>query len=88
MFEMSFVIDGRTVIPQQIGTEIGRAPLQSIEDYIVESVGSRRCPEHGDAAKLICKGGRLDALDFEVLGCCKKLITSVTTKLSQDGNYS
>ena len=85
MFEISFEINGREVSPQQIGTEIGRATLQSIKDFMVKSVGSIRCPEHGEAAKIVCRGGRLDALAFEILGCCNTLVESVTTTWSNDG---
>lgn len=81
MIEISFEINGRQVNPQKIGSELEKAIYKQIEESIKKRVGTARCPEHGTAPKIICKGRSLDSLSFKVSGCCDKLIDAVKAKL-------
>lgn len=81
MIDISFQINGRKVSPQNAGDALESAMLQSIQDSISKTVGSARCPEHGQKPKIKVKGPNLDSLTFEVSGCCDRLIDEVNRKL-------
>ena len=54
---------------------------KKVEDYIASRVGDLICPEHGEAATIICKGSQIDALTFDVQACCQKHAFRVRGKL-------
>ena len=81
MIEISFEINGRKVSPRNIGNAMESAMLRSIQELITKSVGSARCPEHGQKPKIKVKGPKLDSLSFEVSGCCEQLTETVKKKL-------
>jgi len=81
MIDISFEINGRKVSPRNVGDALESAMLQSIQDSISKTVGSVRCPEHGQKPKIKVKGRNLDSLKFEVSGCCDSLIEEVKRKL-------
>lgn len=81
MIEVSFEINGRRVNPQNARNELEKAIYKQVEESIKKRVGTARCPEHGTAPKIVCKGHSLDSLSFEVSGCCDKLIDAVKAKL-------
>lgn len=81
MIEIIFEINGRRVSPGNLQNALEKALLQSIQESIQKKVGAIRCPEHGQAPKVICKGRSLDNLSFEVSGCCQSVIDSVVAKL-------
>jgi len=81
MIDISFEINGRKVSPRNMGDALESAMLQSVQDSIAKSVGSARCPEHGQKPKIKVKGRNLDSLTFEVSGCCDSLIDEVKRKL-------
>ena len=56
MIDISFEINGRKVSPRNIGNALEAAVLQSVQESIKKSVGSARCPTHGQAPKI--KGNR------------------------------
>lgn len=81
MIDVVFEINGKRVNPNDLGNVLERAVLESAKKAIIERVGSVRCPQHGQAAKIIYKGHSLDKLSFEVEGCCEALIGTVKYKL-------
>ena len=81
MIDISFEINGRKVSPHNMGNTLESALLQSVQESITKSVGSARCPEHGQKPKIKVKGRELDSLNFEVSGCCDQLIETVKKKL-------
>ena len=81
MVEISFEINGRKVNPNQVGDALTKVVLGQVQEHVKRVVGSARCPEHGSAAKITCKGHLADQLTFEVSGCCQKLIDGVKAKL-------
>jgi len=81
VIDINFEINGRKVSPRNMGNALESALLQSVQDSITRSVGSARCPEHGQRPKIKVKGRNLDSLSFEVAGCCDQLIDSVKKKL-------
>jgi hypothetical protein len=81
MLEIIFEINGKRVDPDCLGNVLEQAILQSIKDYIQKKLGAIRCPEHGQAPKVICKGKSVKDLSFEVTGCCQKLIDIAKAQL-------
>lgn len=59
------------------------AAKQKVADYVTKRVGGFRCPDHDEAPTIICSGARLDALRFDVKGCCQKAIYLVRQKLEE-----
>lgn len=69
--ELGMVFDGRAGDPSVIDEE----SRKKIAAFIDERVGDFRCPDHGKAPTITVTGDRMDALSFEVTGCCQKMIT-------------
>lgn len=82
MIDIRFEVNGRRVDPRNIGNVLEAAVLQAATSEIQKKVGACRCPEHGEAPKMIGKGRSVDKLNFEISGCCDKLIEEVKRKLS------
>ena len=81
MIDIHFEIGGRQVDPRNMHDVLEAAMLSAVQDGLRKKVGARRCPEHGQNPKLIAKGRSLDNLNFEVAGCCEKVIDEVKRKL-------
>jgi hypothetical protein len=58
------------------------AAQKKVEAYVASRVGGMRCPDHDKQPTIVCRGDRLDALSFEVEGCCQKIVYLVKEKLS------
>lgn len=82
MIDIKFELNGRAVDPRNIGNALESLVLQAATSEIQKKVGSCRCPDHGEFPKLVGKGRSVDKLNFEVSGCCEKLIEEVKHKLS------
>ena len=74
MVEVVFVLRGRTVAIDDLEDERERAALRQIEKSIRERVGSLCCPEHDAAPRVTATGSRADALEFDLAGCCTKIL--------------
>lgn len=81
MIDISFEINGRKVSPRNMGNALEAAVLQSVQESIKRTVGSARCPTHGQTPNIKVKGRKVDSLSFEVSGCCDQLIETVKKKL-------
>lgn len=81
MIDVSFEINGKKVSPGNMGNALESTLLQSVQESITKSVGSARCPEHGQRPKIKVKGRNLNSLSFEVSGCCDQLIETVKETL-------
>ena len=81
MIDIKFEINGRRIDPRNIGDALEGAMLSAITQGLQKRVGACRCSVHGAAPKLIGKGRGIDKLNFEVSGCCEKLIADVKSKL-------
>jgi hypothetical protein len=81
VIDVSFEINGKKVSPGNMGNALESTLLQSVQESITKSVGSARCPEHGQRPKIKVKGRNLNSLSFEVSGCCDQLIETVKETL-------
>lgn len=81
MIDIHFEIGGRRVDPKNMRDALEAAMLSAVQDGLRKKVGACRCPEHGQYPKLMAKGRSLDKLNFEVSGCCEKVIDEVKRKL-------
>jgi hypothetical protein len=63
------------------GSEFEKAVLKAAAEGVIKKVRAIRCPEHGQHAKIVAKGRSGGKLNFEVSGCCAKLIQEVESKL-------
>ena len=84
MIDIKFEIGGRRVDPRNTRDALEGAMLSAVQDGLRKKVGSCRCPDHGQAPKLLGKGRSLDKLNFEVTGCCEKVIEEVKRKLGSN----
>ena len=64
MMDISFELNGRKVSPRNMGDALESAMLQSIQESITKSVGTARCPTHGQRPKIKVKGRKLDSLSL------------------------
>lgn len=81
MIKVTYEIGGRKVSPDRIGDELEKAILKQVTENIIKALSSVRCPEHGKPPEVIVKGRTIDKLNFEIQGCCQKLIDLATGKL-------
>lgn len=81
MIDISFQLNGKKVNPNNIGSALESAMLNSISDSIKKSVNSIRCSNHSQKAKILLKGKSLDNLSIEVSGCCDEFINKVQNSL-------
>ncbi len=81
MVDISFEIGGVIVKPGNAKNTLEKALLQGVKEYIKHTVGSVRCPDHGEAPEIVCKGLSLSDSHFEVSECCQKFTDTVEKKL-------
>jgi hypothetical protein len=66
---------------QQFSKEDGMVVLNQFTDSIKKQVGGSVCPEHGLHPTVKVKGRNFDKVEFEVSGCCQKVIDIVNARL-------
>lgn len=81
MIEIVFVLRGRTVRLDEVEDVRERAILREIARSVRERVGALRCPEHDAFPKLTATGSRVDALEFNLAGCCQELLAKTAACL-------
>ncbi len=81
MVDISFEIGGVIVEFNNAKNALEKALFQGVREYVKQTVGSVRCPEHGAAPKIVCKGPSLSDSHFEVSGCCQKFTDTIQKKL-------
>ena len=72
MFELKCDFDAK---------DLEKAALEAAAEAVTKTVRSMRCPTHSQGAKIIAKGRNVDALNFQISGCCDELIEAVKAKL-------
>ena len=77
MIDISFEVNGKKVSTHNIGNVLESAVLKSVQESITTTVGSTRCPEHGQKPTIKVNGRNLDSLNYEISGCCDQLINTV-----------
>ena len=77
--ELGMIFDGRAGDPNIIDDSIRK----KISSFIGERVGNFRCPDHDKAPTIVVKGDNLENIQFEVTGCCTKLIQMTKEKLDE-----
>jgi hypothetical protein len=82
MIEIVFVLRGTPITPDEVDDLRERAALRQIEQSIRNRVGGLRCPAHGASPRLTATGPRVDALEFELAGCCDELMQRTTASLA------
>ncbi len=81
MVDISFEIGGVIVEFNNAKNALEKALFQGVREYVKHAVGPVRCPEHGEAPQIVCKGSSLSDSHFEVSGCCQKFADIVQKKL-------
>ena len=84
MIEIVFVLRGKTVDLDEVEDVRERAILREIKKSIEGRVGALRCSEHGEFPRLTATGSRVDALEFELAGCCQDLLAKTAARLEAD----
>lgn len=80
MLNISCVINGRKVSPNNIANVLESAMLAKIIESVRNTVGSISCKEHGESPSITIEGRNLNDLNFEVSGCCETLIEEVKSR--------
>ncbi len=88
--DVHFIINGKAVTRdnwRSFSPAITEGELDRVADTIFETVGRRKCPQHGKAASITCRGTSLRDLEFEAAGCCREfervLESSLREKLAR-----
>ncbi len=71
--EVTFIIGGREVSPENLGDALKAQVWRSVSDSVAERLRSIRCPEHGSVPVVVAEGSSLDTLEWKISGCCEKL---------------
>ncbi len=79
--DISFEIGGVIVEFNNAKNALEKALFQGVKEYVKQTVGSVRCPEHGAAPEIVCKGASLSDSHFDVSGCCQKFTDIVEKRL-------
>lgn len=82
MIEIEFILRGKTIEIDEVEDLRERAVLKQIQRSIIERVGETRCVKHGAVPRLTAAGARVDALKFDISGCCQDLLTKTAAALS------
>jgi hypothetical protein len=82
MIGLTFEINGRQVDPKNMRDALEGAILQSVQDHVTHRLGTVRCPVHGAAPTVVCRGRSLNDLKFDISGCCQAGIDTATKALS------
>lgn len=81
MIEISFEINGKKIDPDDIPEGVQRSVLMKIKELLEEDLGELRCPEHGSAPSVICKGDSLNNLNFRVWACCENFANYAASQI-------
>lgn len=83
MLDINFEINGRKINKDNVKDSLEAAMIKAVSDQIVQAVGEMRCPDHGEAPKILCTGKEFTDISIEVpSSCCGKLLGMVRGKLS------
>ena len=80
MVEVVFVFRGRTVTLEDVENAKERAALRVIEKSIRDRVGALRCAEHQTFPRVTATGSSVDALEFDLAGCCDSLLSKAAAR--------
>ncbi len=82
MIDVEFRIGGRKVSFDKGWDEMEAQVLTEVNKYIQRKLEHVRCPEHGDAPRVVAEGPSFRNLEFFIHdGCCRKLIDEVEKAL-------
>ncbi|MDH4228076.1 MAG: hypothetical protein OEV59_10090 [Deltaproteobacteria bacterium] len=81
MIDISFVIDGKKVDPNNMVDALEEALLRNLSASIKKEIGEVRCREHGQSAKVVCCGHTVSKLSIKVSGCCDELVECIESKM-------
>lgn len=82
MVEVSLILNGKKVNPNNMQDALEEAVFQDISESIKKELASVKCSEHNQYPKILINGRDFKSLSFEISGCCDKFIKEVTSKLS------
>ena len=81
MIEVVFVFRGITVELDEVEDVRERAALKQIEKSIRDRVGGLRCPDHASFPRVTATGSRVEAMEFDLSGCCDRLLKMTVSRL-------
>ncbi len=82
MVEVEFVIRGQKITPDETQNHLERSIMIEVERSLRQRVGSLRCPEHDAAPKITASGTSAEELEFNLSGCCQRLVDQTVEALS------
>ena len=73
MLEFEFWIDGKKVLPDNVGNVLEGAILDAVREKLAKKLEHVQCPEHHEFphVTVFCTG--FSDMKFTVKGCCDKL---------------
>ena len=81
MAQVKFVIGGQPVDPRRVEDRVQRAVLQQVEHSIRVRLTGVRCATHDAEPVITAIGTAVDALDFDLSGCCQELMDRTVAAL-------
>lgn len=79
--ETNYVVDGRTVSPDEFGSALEKAVVEKAIEHIEGRLTSVSCPEHHRRPTVTVSRGTAGKIEFKVSGCCQALIEEATKSL-------
>jgi len=81
MAKVSFIIDKVPVDVRSAKNDFHRAIFEEMEKYVQRTLGTEKCPEHGQEPEVIYVGQDPTKLFPGVHACCDKMTRLVQAKL-------
>ncbi len=72
--EVKFKVGGREVSSHGFADAIMKSVLEQVKSNVQKKLQSARCPDHGQHPRVTVTADSLDRLEFQIAGCCQKLI--------------
>lgn len=81
MVNIKLQINGRTVSPSQLKSEIERAIYRQVENQLKSRIGTLVCKTHHKGPTILCTGKNLNQIKYEIEPCCKEFGDLIKTKI-------
>jgi hypothetical protein len=81
MVEIVFIFRGRSVEIDEVEDVRERAALKQIDKSIRDRVGGLCCPDHAAFPRVTATGSRVEAMEFDLTGCCDRLMKMTVSRL-------
>jgi hypothetical protein len=79
--QIKFNVGGREVPLDRFTDAIMKSVPEQVKSNIQKRLENARCPDHGQHPRVTVTAHSVDHLEFQIAGCCQKMIDEVTKAL-------